>query len=116
MIEIKKQLNRITIDLKGIKMGQDLCVILTGGEKPHLGALTAGSSLVELNTFTFKGHKENFVTEMVANILKKEYLGNFVICCGIHLDDISKKEIESVLKLCKDITCELCSELKNKFN
>lgn len=112
MIEIKKQFNRITIDLKGIKMGQDLCVILTGGERPHLGALTTGSSLVDLNTFTFEGHKENFVTEIVANILKKEYSGNFVVCCGIHLDDISKEEIESVLKMCKDMTSELCNKLK----
>ena len=54
MIEIKKEFKRIKINLKAIKMGEDLCVILTGGDKPHLGALTIGSSLVNLNTFTFQ--------------------------------------------------------------
>ena len=93
-------------------MGEDLCVILTGGDKPHLGALTIGSSLVNLNTFTFQGHKENFVTEVIGDILKKEFSGKFVVCCGIHLDDISKNEIQHVLYLCKDITVELCNKLK----
>lgn len=112
MIEIKKEFKRIKINLKAIKMGEDLCVILTGGDKPHLGALTIGSSLVNLNAFTFQGHKENFVTEVIGDILKKEFSGKFVVCCGIHLDDISKNEIQHVLSLCKDITAELCNKLK----
>lgn len=113
MIEIKKEFKRIKISLKVIKMGQDLCVILTGGDKPHLGALTTGSSLVNLNTFTFPGHKENFVTEIIGDILKKEFSGNFVVCCGIHLDDISKEEIQKVLYLCEEMVIELCNKLKS---
>lgn len=112
MIEIKREYKRIHISLKAIKMGEDLCVILTGGDKPHLGAVTVGSSLTDLKTSTFEGHKENLLTEILGNILRKDYSGNFVICCGIHLDYISKDEIDDVLYLCGSMTNELCNKLK----
>ena len=107
MININKKVNRIEVNLTAFQMGKDLCVILTGGDTPHLGAITAASQSLSPETIVFDTHKENFVTEMIAKILRKEYEGNFVICCGIHLDDIEKQEISDVMDLCKNMIMEL---------
>ena len=113
MIEINKKINRIEINLSAFSMGKDLCVILTGGDRPHLGAITASSQSLEPKTIVFDTHKENFVTEMSAEILRKDYLGNFAICCGIHLDNIDKTEITDVMDLCRQMIIELCNKLRH---
>jgi 4-hydroxy-3-polyprenylbenzoate decarboxylase len=114
MIQINKRLNRIEINLTAIEMGKDLCVIITGGDTPHLGALTAGSqSFNPPQTIVFDSHKENHVTEMAAKLLRQEYAGNFVVCCGVHLDNIEPREITDVMDLCQQLMVELCDKLKN---
>lgn len=113
MIKISRKVNRIEVNLVTFPMGKDLCVILTGGDTPHLGAITAGSQSLSPQTIVFDTHKENFVTEMAANMLRREHEGNFIICCGIHLDNIEKKEICVVMDLCNEMIIELCDKLKN---
>lgn len=112
MIAINKKNNRIEVNLTAFPMGKDLCVILTGGDRPHLGAITASSQSLDPKTIVFDTHKENFVTEMAAEILRKDYLENFVICCGIHLDNIDKTEIMDIMDLCRQMIIELCNKLK----
>lgn len=109
MIVIDKKLGRIKIKLQAIRMGQDLCVIITGG-KEHIGAVTFSYD-TEANTVAFGNHKENFVTQAVGDVLKDNYCGNFVICCGIHFDNITKEEIGLVKVLTLNITEELCLKL-----
>lgn len=109
MIVIDKKLGRINVKLQAIKVGQDLCIIITGG-KEHIGAVTFSYDK-EASTVAFGTHKENFVTEAVGDILKDKYCGNFVICCGIHFDNITKEEIEWVKVLALKITEELCIRL-----
>jgi gallate decarboxylase subunit D len=113
MIRLNKKLNRIEINLTAFPMGRDVSVIITGGDKPHLGALTAASRSLDPETIVFDNHKENFVTEMVAKVMREEYTGNFVVCCGIHLENIEKHEISDILDLCYQMTVELCDELRS---
>lgn len=113
MITINNKTGRIDINLTAFSMGNDLCVLLTGGDVPHLGALTAASKEFTPQTIVFEGHKEQFVTEMASEILRNNYEGNFVICCGIHVDGITKQEISDVVDLCRDMIIELCERLKN---
>jgi len=112
MIEINKKSNRIKLNLKAIEMGKDLCIILTGGEA-HLGSVTVGNNESDGKTFSFKSHKEYIITEMSAEILKSKYLGNFVICCGIHLDNITKEEISEISNMCCEMIKELCLKINS---
>ena len=110
MIEINQKINRIYLKLKAFKMGEDLCIILTGG-KEHIGAVTAFHD-GKVETITFSSHKERFITEKISDIFIRGFIGHFVICCGIHFDNITKEEISSV----ENISCEmakiLCEKLK----
>lgn len=111
MIEINRKSNRIELNLTAIETGKDMCIILTGGEA-HIGSVTIGNYQVANETFSFKDHKEYVITEMMGEILKKEYSGNFVICCGIHIDNITKEEISDISNMTCEMTHELCTELK----
>lgn len=111
MIQINRIFNRIELNLAAIEMGKDLCIILTGGEV-HLGSVTVGAKGINNETFLVKDHKEYIITEMLAEILKKEYPGSFVICCGIHIDNITKEEISDISNISCQMTEKLCSKLK----
>ena len=114
MIQLRKKYDRIEINLTAYRMGKDLCVLITGGDTPHLGALTAGSRSMETKTIAFDVHKEHFVTELAAAHLRQAYDGNFVVCCGIHLDNIEKREISDVMDMTENMIVELCDRLKNE--
>jgi hypothetical protein len=107
MIIVEKGMGRIKLTLRAYFMGEDLCILITGGDKPHLGTVTAGARLEPIQTVNFQNHKEFFVTEEIALMLRKEFGGNFAVCCGAHWDEITKDE----LKLVNQLTLELGSEL-----
>ena len=114
-IVITRASGRIGITLRAVFMGRDLCVMITGGDTPHLGALTAVSNNQAPETIVFGAHKEHFVTEMAAGRLQTVLAGGgdrrAVVCCGIHLDNIEKREIDAVMALAGDMTEELCRRL-----
>ncbi len=107
---------RLTLRLQAIPMGLDCCVILTGGDRPHLGATAlAGRGLdssgevcaMTLSAMSLPGHKEEAVVREMAGRLAAVLGVNVTVCCGIHLDDISPAEIQDALTLCRDMTEEL---------
>lgn len=112
MIQLSGKYQRIDINISAYEMGKDLCVLITGGDTPHLGALTAASQSMAPQTIAFDTHKEYHVTELATRYLLQEYKGNFVVCCGIHLDDINKQEISDVMELAEKMIRELCARLK----
>ncbi len=106
MIEIKKSKNKIQIVLKAIKMGDDLCIIITGGDKPHLGSVTLGEIKEKENTLSLKGHKEHFITSIVYNKLRKYYKGNIVVC----IDNITKNEIDDIMSIVDNLIDSLIED------
>jgi len=115
MIRISKKIGRMELNLIAIKMGKDICVVLTGGEE-HLGSVTVGSIGLCPETIAIGSHKEYFITEKLGEILREKYLGSFVICCGIHLDSITKEEISDIANLSCELVEELCNRLSfNKY-
>ncbi len=114
MIQLSKKHNRIAINLTAYPMGEDLCVLITGGDTPHLGAFTAASRSMAPTTIAFDTHKEYHVTEMAAKHLREIYDGNFVVCCGIHLDNIEEQEISDVMEMTEQLVVHLCGCLKSE--
>ena len=40
----KEQFSRIILDFTSIPMGNDLCIVIAGGEVPHLGAVAVAQA------------------------------------------------------------------------
>jgi hypothetical protein len=112
MIHIEKDNGRIHLILDAYFMGEDLVVLLYGGDRPHLGTITAGARLEPLSTIQLQTHKEFYITEEIAVLLRKNFSSNFAICCGTHLDDISKEELKLMPELAIEMGRELIEELK----
>jgi len=114
MIHIEKHEGRIHLTLDAYFMGEDLVVLISGGDRPHLGTITAGARLEPLQTVQLQTHKEFYITEEIAVQLRKEFAGNFAICCGAHLDNIDKEEIKMMTALSIRMGKELIEEIKKK--
>jgi gallate decarboxylase subunit D len=106
MFKWTAQSSRMRVDFAVISMGNDLCVLITGGERPHLGAvgiaqvrpsthdphkLTSSTSVL-----TLFGHKEDSVVYKAAPALAAKLNKNVVVCCGIHVDNITPEEMKFV--------------------
>ncbi|MHC1720016.1 MAG: hypothetical protein AB9844_04825 [Clostridiaceae bacterium] len=112
MIVINRSKDGIELNLRAIEMGKDVCIVMTGGES-HLGAVTVGAADMDPETVAVGTHKEYFVTDKIAGILKEKYSGSFVICSGIHFENIKKEEIEAVLQLSCNMAEDLCLILES---
>ncbi|HEX3010744.1 MAG TPA: hypothetical protein VHQ70_01740 [Syntrophomonadaceae bacterium] len=125
MIELTTKQGRINIKLNAVRMGKDLCVTITGGTCPHLGAIALGvvrQSLadsqklsVSISVLTMVGHKEDDVVRMVANMLSSRLGKNVIVSCGIHLDEISVGEISIISNLVEQLTEKLINTINSNL-
>jgi hypothetical protein len=87
------------IYLKSIQIGNDLLVIITGGDE-HIG----GVSLIEANLLSSikkTNHKDDVVSNIVAPIIYEKLHKDTLVVCGIHLDNASKNDIEILINNAK---------------
>jgi len=88
---------RFCIKLFYQDIGEDKLIIITGGEKEHIGSAT----LIEIGgfvqSFSKKEHKDYIVSEKIANIIYEEIGKELVVICGIHIDNASKEEINILI-------------------
>lgn len=102
-------------------MGDDLSVLVYGGEKSHIGSisiaepresLTGEGKSATVSTFVFSGHKDDIIGNYFAKKLSKELETRVVVNCGIHYNNLSLDDIKNVDKSCKEILKNLLEELK----
>lgn len=115
--DITRSHGRITISLQAKRMGPDLSVMLSGGDRPHIGAVAvsqprpslknAAETSASTSVITLLGHKEDQLACDIAAELAVKTKGTVSVACGIHLDDITDKEISTVLELVSQARQEL---------
>ncbi len=104
------------------RMGQDLLVSISGGTRPHIGAVGMAISRPSLrdpkkwsatsSNFTFIGHKEDALVKGVSEKLAAELKSNVVVVAGIHWDDLTSQEIEIIEDLTQKISDRILKRLK----
>lgn len=114
MQDFKAEKGRIKISMKSILIGEDLCVIISGGDNPHIGCVTlsvprpslADSNVISATTSVLNviGHKDDEVARYVSHALSSKLNKNVVVTCGIHLDNITKEEIKITIELLNELT------------
>lgn len=102
-------------------VGEDLCVLVTGGEKPHIGSVSISQPRPSLNdsqkissttsTFNFIGHKDDAVGNMFAQELSAAFNRNTVVLCGIHVDELTSQGIHQLLELSRQLLDQVKREL-----
>lgn len=109
----KVEQGRVSITAETHLVGEDLCVILYGGTKPHIGSITLSiprPSLKDKNVISattsmlnITGHKDDEAARYVSNALASALNRNVVVTCGIHVDAITEEEIKVTFKLLQSL-------------
>jgi hypothetical protein len=73
-------------------------VLLTGGSRSHIGAVSVAQPKAPVDTMVFPGHKDQFLSEPWAKRLSEATGQRVCVVCGIHYDDATKAQISAILE------------------
>lgn len=86
-------------------------VLLTGGSRTHIGAVSTAEPEGEVETKTFPGHKDQLISEPWAKALARKTGARALVVCGIHYDGISRAQIETIVETTNAMLREALAEL-----
>ena len=89
--------------LKEIKHGNDIVLLLGGGEKPHIGSVVLCEPGKKARTLNRKGHFDWMIAKPIAKKFARKTKKPVICVAGIHVDNASKEEIELLKKNCEKI-------------
>jgi hypothetical protein len=105
------------VQISAFSVGNDLVVIVSGGEKPHVGAVAvsiprlslANSEIVSSSTsvFTLVGHKEDDLAKAMAGKIAAALEKNVVLTAGIHVGNIPLDGIKKIQASCENVLEQL---------
>lgn len=100
------------VKISALLVGDDLVVIVRGGEEPHVGAVAvsiprpslANAEEISSSTsvFTLIGHKEDELARIMAGKIASTLERNVILTTGIHVDNISGEGIKTVENNCRE--------------
>lgn len=121
MHEITGEVGRININMKAITIGNDICIIISGGESPHIGCVTlsiprpslsdAAVTSATTSVLNLLGHKDDEAARYVSHLLAAKLNKNVVVTGGIHVDNITPEEIRLTMELLKRLTDNIIQKL-----
>ncbi len=115
-------LNSIEVTLQAITVGHDYTVIVSGGEQAHIGACAVAQPRPSLenpnnnsastSVICVLGHKEDLLAHHIAQTLAARL--NCVVCvnCGIHIDNASKQQIQTIQQLVSALMARFLASLE----
>jgi hypothetical protein len=122
MQDLYMEQGRIKINIKVVEIGEDLCVIISGGDRAHIGCVTlsvprpslSDPSITSSTTSVLNliGHKDDEAARYVSHTLSSGLNKNVVVTCGIHVDNITQEEIQTTKGMLKKSTDKLIAGLK----
>ena len=110
---IKKKLSfsELTIEIKSV--GEDILILLSGGDKPHIGCAVLSiprKSLRDENKISctssilnVTGHKDEIICRHVAENFCKKYNAVTVCTGGFHCDNLKAEQIQEVIDIIKNL-------------
>lgn len=103
---VQTQKGTYDIEARVMSIGDDLLVAISGGEKPHIGAVSvaqprpslkdAAKMSASASVFCMLGHKEDNLAKDVSEILSASLNKAVVVTAGIHWDNLNDDGIEIV--------------------
>jgi hypothetical protein len=96
---------RLEVTVTVSQFGDDLCVTATGGAA-HVGAVALGipgkTPDAAVSVLTAEGHKEDIPAKLLSQEIAAGTGRRTAVVCGIHYDDITREEIDCVMRLVRD--------------
>ncbi len=103
------------------RLGEDLSVQIHGGDQPHIGAVAIAyptalshqpnKRVTTLSSVSLPGHMEEMMARTIASKISTAIGQTVVVTCGIHIDGISKLDIELLQTDCLKYTQQVIVRL-----
>lgn len=111
VIIIRRQLFGAELVCTATPLDEGLHVLLAGGHRSHIGAISTAEPRETADTKVFPGHKDQYISAPWAERLAAQLGERVCVVCGIHYDDATKEQIEEILHVTEEMLEELLSRL-----
>lgn len=108
-MEFKIKTDREAYNLEAFvkRIGQDLLVVIWGGERPHIGAVAVAQPRPSLkdhrltsataSVFCYPGHKDDIIAKEAAEKISSALNINVTVTAGMHWEGIDEGGIKDVI-------------------
>ncbi|WP_248625508.1 amino acid decarboxylase [Enterococcus cecorum] len=116
MKQFSHSIDQLTLTAQLEIVGQDVLIILSGGNVPHIGTISYSGPEVTFQTFAYPSHsgrlhKDGILAEKFWPSIHSLCPGNAVILSGFHQDYISPQEIQKVVELAEIVSSKVATYL-----
>ena len=110
-IHFEARRGRIYLRMTALFLGRDLAITLSGGDRPHIGAVALAQLGAGTTVLPLPKHREGELAGCIATELASRAGCTACVACGIHLEAIRTEEIQDVLEMAEELTQRLCEQL-----
>jgi hypothetical protein len=122
MRELATSIAGFPLRLRCMRMGEDLCLTLCGGEREHIGAVAVAQPRLSLanpahtsataSVITLLGHKEDELARELA--LQVAASLNVAVCvvCGIHMRDPTRAMLEELVAASRSLVNDFLAQMR----
>lgn len=107
-------------------VGNDLLVVISGGDKPHIGSVAVAQPRPSLrnrrrmsatsSVYNLPGHKDQVIAQRLSEALSSELNCTVVVAAGFHLDRIGEKGVKRVLDNAAGLARKISTSLRQVKN
>lgn len=108
---MQREVEGYVMEASVIKMPEDIHIVLMGGSRPHIGAISVFQRGKKVESFQLEGHKEEAVSKRWAEQISLAYEGTVTVACGIHYDQATKSLIQEIVKQTDEVLEEVIQKL-----
>jgi len=109
-IEIARNLLGKELHTTLTKLDDGISVLLVGGDKTHIGAVSLCEPQKDAQTILLSGHREAVISERWATYLSDWFNTTVCVECGIHYNEVSKEALDTILVVCENLLCDIAAE------
>jgi len=87
---------RYAVELRCYLIGRDRLFIITSTKEGHIGAVTLAEKR-GMQTVCRLGHRDDIVSQSIAEVLHLALGEDITVVCGIHIDHATREEIQTLV-------------------
>jgi hypothetical protein len=99
-----------TLEARRTAVGDDQLVVVSGGDRPHLGAWGRSADGQRIGPADFPGHRDAALVQIFLDAL--ESLGpGWVVLAGVHVDRASAQDLAVILEGARRLAATVAQDL-----
>ena len=89
-----------------------ISVLVAGGDRSHIGAISIVNGKGQRETIIFEGHRDDTISNRWADRLYEASQVPVVVSVGIHYDDATGPQIREIVAACEEMLADILDMLE----